>query len=122
MADSIAFGGIEKQLIFCSGRRRHTRFDCDWSSDVCSSDLSVRPPSNTGRRRLSAMVEIPAQMARSTIARHQCPVNPSQSEAGTKIRPEPMTGKREKKKGRGAGGERREISVGAGSIKKKREK
>src|SRR5205085_6620031 len=20
--------------------RRHTRFDCDWSSDVCSSDLS----------------------------------------------------------------------------------
>src|SRR5437016_288943 len=58
---------------------------------------SVRPPSNTGRRRLSAMVEIPAQMARSTIARHQCPVNPSQSEAGTKIRPEPMTGKREKK-------------------------
>src|SRR5205085_5180000 len=23
-------------------RRRHTRFDCDWSSDVCSSDLSVR--------------------------------------------------------------------------------
>src|SRR3990167_9142393 len=22
-------------------RRRHTRFDCDWSSDVCSSDLQV---------------------------------------------------------------------------------
>src|SRR5205085_4260308 len=21
-------------------RRRHTRFDCDWSSDVCSSDLA----------------------------------------------------------------------------------
>src|SRR5205085_9340433 len=21
-------------------RRRHTRFDCDWSSDVCSSDLT----------------------------------------------------------------------------------
>ena len=21
-------------------RRRHTRFKCDWSSDVCSSDLS----------------------------------------------------------------------------------
>src|SRR2546430_5379541 len=29
-------------FIFCfffSSRRRHTRFDCDWSSDVCSSDL-----------------------------------------------------------------------------------
>src|SRR2546430_16866050 len=26
---------------FFSSRRRHTRFDCDWSSDVCSSDLVV---------------------------------------------------------------------------------
>src|SRR2546430_4256440 len=25
-------------VIFFSSRRRHTRFDCDWSSDVCSSD------------------------------------------------------------------------------------
>src|SRR2546430_17215329 len=24
---------------FFSSRRRHTRFDCYWSSDVCSSDL-----------------------------------------------------------------------------------
>src|SRR2546430_6804516 len=26
---------------FFSSRRRHTRFDCDWSSDVCSSDLAA---------------------------------------------------------------------------------
>src|SRR2546427_8374812 len=26
---------------FFSSRRRHTRFDCDWSSDVCSSNLAV---------------------------------------------------------------------------------
>src|SRR5260370_9693178 len=26
-------------LFFFSSRRRHTRFKCDWSSDVCSSDL-----------------------------------------------------------------------------------
>src|SRR5688572_29212886 len=26
---------------FFSSRRRHTRFDCDWSSDVCSSDLLI---------------------------------------------------------------------------------
>src|SRR2546430_9330943 len=26
---------------FFSSRRRHTRFDCDWSSDVCSSDLTT---------------------------------------------------------------------------------
>src|SRR2546430_8077128 len=27
-------------FFFFSSRRRHTRFDCDRSSDVCSSDLS----------------------------------------------------------------------------------
>src|SRR5882762_7222088 len=30
-------------VFFFSSRRRHTRFKCDWSSDVCSSDL-VRGP------------------------------------------------------------------------------
>src|SRR2546427_9102753 len=29
-------------FFFFSSRRRHTRFDCDWSSDVCSSDLHQR--------------------------------------------------------------------------------
>src|SRR5688572_33202341 len=29
-------------FFFFSSRRRHTRFDCDWSSDVCSSDLPNR--------------------------------------------------------------------------------
>src|SRR2546430_13596827 len=28
-------------VFFFASRRRHTRFDCDWSSDVCSSDLAV---------------------------------------------------------------------------------
>src|SRR5206468_7250933 len=28
-------------LLFFSSRRRHTRSDRDWSSDVCSSDLTV---------------------------------------------------------------------------------
>src|SRR2546430_8308161 len=28
-------------FFFFSSRRRHTRFDCDWSSDVCSSDLHL---------------------------------------------------------------------------------
>src|SRR5689334_24183227 len=38
---------------FFSSGRRHTRWNCDWSSDVCSSDLtSTRtrgPPSCPGR-------------------------------------------------------------------------
>src|SRR5256886_5176658 len=29
-------------FFFFSSRRRHTRFDCDWSSDVCSSDLALQ--------------------------------------------------------------------------------
>src|SRR6266478_8233938 len=29
-------------FFFFSSRRRHTSFDCDWSSDVCSSELAVR--------------------------------------------------------------------------------
>src|SRR2546430_8641306 len=31
-----------RPVFFFSSRRRHTRFDCDWSSDVCSSDLGNR--------------------------------------------------------------------------------
>src|SRR5439155_6599878 len=29
-------------LFFFSSRRRHTRWPRDWSSDVCSSDLTIR--------------------------------------------------------------------------------
>src|SRR4030065_2013958 len=30
---------LTEVFFFFSSRRRHTRFKCDWSSDVCSSDL-----------------------------------------------------------------------------------
>src|SRR5256886_8491688 len=33
---------VASSFFFFSSRRRHTRFDCDWSSDVCSSDLLAR--------------------------------------------------------------------------------
>src|ERR1019366_9650401 len=33
---------IEFFLFFFSSRRRHTRLVSDWSSDVCSSDLTLR--------------------------------------------------------------------------------
>src|SRR2546430_7050197 len=36
--------GLSLLLVFFSSRRRHTRFDCDWSSDVCSSDLHQISP------------------------------------------------------------------------------
>src|SRR5688572_33200355 len=38
-------------FFFFSSRRRHTRFDCDWSSDVCSSDLGDLDAAGDRRRR-----------------------------------------------------------------------
>src|SRR2546427_5851945 len=40
-------------VFFFSSRRRHTRFDCDWSSDVCSSDL--QQPDQQAHRDAQAM-------------------------------------------------------------------
>src|SRR2546430_5593241 len=34
----LLIGMMHIETVFFSSRRRHTRFDCDWSSDVCSSD------------------------------------------------------------------------------------
>src|SRR5256885_8793588 len=33
---------VDVSVFFFSSRRRHTRLQGDWSSDVCSSDLGVR--------------------------------------------------------------------------------
>ena len=40
-------------VFFFSSRRRHTRSDRDWSSDVCSSDLDM--PHNTYRNAKEAL-------------------------------------------------------------------
>src|SRR2546430_7748856 len=40
---------------FFSSRRRHTRFDCDWSSDVCSSDLSTVEDASLGIAQASVV-------------------------------------------------------------------
>src|SRR3990172_5399664 len=41
-------------IIFFSSRRRHTTCSRDWSSDVCSSDLSFR-----GKRLIETLVDLP---------------------------------------------------------------
>src|SRR5256886_9465495 len=41
-----------ERAFFFSSRRRHTRFDCDWSSDVCSSDLFTPRVIRVVRRRV----------------------------------------------------------------------
>src|SRR3989475_614451 len=55
-------------VFFFSSRRRHTRFDCDWSSDVCSSDLagkSAAPQTVVGARTAVATVQAFPQIVRA---------------------------------------------------------
>src|SRR2546430_11064892 len=52
-------------FFFFSSKRRHTSFDCDWSSDVCSSDLS----NNASR-------QVPRPAAPSSIVRACQPAVP----------------------------------------------
>src|SRR2546430_9125751 len=50
-------------FFFFSSRRRHTRFDCDWSSDVCSSDLKPAEgllPQECRRRWIRNVVDVDA--------------------------------------------------------------
>src|SRR5256885_5699742 len=49
---------IRRRFFFFSSRRRHTRLQGDWSSDVCSSDLSGdtrRPTSRIPLRKERGM-------------------------------------------------------------------
>src|SRR5256885_10477911 len=55
-------------VFFCSSRRRHTRLQGDWSSDVCSSDLLAAlyapdllqsPASRASQERLAAYLNRP---------------------------------------------------------------
>src|SRR6266446_8609901 len=38
-------------FFFFSSRRRHTRLQGDWSSDVCAADLAARPGARRARPR-----------------------------------------------------------------------
>src|SRR5690242_20889067 len=44
-------------VFFFSSRRRHTRLTCDWSSDVCSSDLVLHQQLRLGVQRRGGFVE-----------------------------------------------------------------
>src|SRR5207237_1097507 len=45
-------------FFFFSSRRRHTRFKCDWSSDVCSSDLTAAAMAGLVRISVSSVQRI----------------------------------------------------------------
>src|SRR6267142_3364607 len=51
-------------FFFFSSRRRHTRLTCDWSSDVCSSDLGdIHGPQPTGPQLRNDPVPIAKPLA-----------------------------------------------------------
>src|SRR5690242_21822046 len=62
------FFGVEEMWCFCffffSSRRRHTRLTCDWSSDVCSSDLRSR---QWQRRDISVRLHIETVRGRPVV-------------------------------------------------------
>src|SRR2546427_1415883 len=67
-------------FFFFSSRRRHTRFDCDWSSDVCSSDLGGQVvrillqhlgEAHHGRPRAPAAAQQVGQRQRRLVERGQ---------------------------------------------------
>src|SRR5215469_17918888 len=55
-------------FFFFSSRRRHTRSLRDWSSDVCSSDLS--PPRDHASHDPAARVAVPPERVHEVLARH----------------------------------------------------
>src|SRR6266571_4136098 len=52
-------------FFFFSSRRRHTRLTCDWSSDVCSSDLTDAAAAIAGAE--AALIVVPAQFLRGAL-------------------------------------------------------
>src|SRR2546430_13799051 len=60
-------------FFFFSSRRRHTRFDCDWSSDVCSSDLCWKTCAITARRALLVIPIRPWSWAAARLRQPWCP-------------------------------------------------
>src|SRR5205085_2518880 len=65
--------GRSLRVFFFSSRRRHTRFDCDWSSDVCSSDLPDLVVLSGGRAGLRRLRQLLATIARICGSRNGGP-------------------------------------------------
>src|SRR2546430_5968404 len=101
---------------FFSSRRRHTRFDCDWSSDVCSSDLSMDLYSRFLLQFLYALQNVFGRVETFTFATRLTRVTEH-----LRGRPYRQVLRRLTDEiGRAAGRGRGEISVGGGSFKKKK--
>src|SRR6266481_5219734 len=78
-------------VFFFSSRRRHTRWNCDWSSDVCSSDLLGRAPWDSRDRpprHGRAEHRPPGRLAARSRPRGRCPAHATRPVPGP-TRPAP---------------------------------
>src|SRR3989475_10887961 len=62
-------------FFFFSSRRRHTRFDCDWSSDVCSSDLVDRSANTTPGNKKGGLSNIVEKAMGSIVKSGSSPIS-----------------------------------------------
>src|SRR5438034_9477919 len=102
-------------MFFFSSRRRHTRSLCDWSSDVCSSDLAIDPA------KIKLLTE-PERVIAHVVALKVEEEKPAEAVAAEGAAPaEPEVIKKGKKEeiGRASCRERVEISVEDGALEKK---
>src|SRR5256885_7700676 len=106
---------VDVLFFFFSSRRRHTRLQGDWSSDVCSSDLASGP----GATFRGAIVALNAQTGRILWRSYSLPDNgglPGGYAGATMFSPPAV------EIGRASCRERVEISGVAVSFKKKNKK
>src|SRR5467141_4387960 len=70
-------------FFFFSSRRRHTRFKCDWSSDVCSSDLEARSMHRSlteGKKSPEGKMDLVAGPQVAGIASHESCGHPTEAD------------------------------------------
>src|SRR5262249_57405759 len=107
---------------FFSSRRRHTRLVSDWSSDVCSSDLSAFEPADSGRRLI-----VNDHVQAIAEERHAPSIHFAFEKVGRALRVigdqfnQMSALRRLDQIGRASCRERVEISVGGVSLRKKKE-
>src|SRR5206468_9845065 len=104
-----------------SSRRRHTRSDRDWSSDVCSSDLLSLPRvfeqgACGGDRRLQVLAAVAGEARRAELLEEDLP-------SGLEIEmpfgePGHSEAVENREIGRASCRERVEMAVGAGALQK----
>src|SRR5688500_19802412 len=98
-------------IFFFSSRRRHTRLQGDWSSDVCSSDLDTSKLLTPSRTTFGMYLPL---STRNTIPRRPPPRCPPRNPPPPPCEP-PACGQI----GRASCRERVWVAVAAGGVKKK---